>query len=946
MTHFRLSIILLFILTASMSALTDKQINEKAKELLSKMTLTEKIMQLGTENANAIPRLKIPQYRWHNECLHGLVSDNITVFPSSISLAATFDTDLISQVACAISDEARIQFKHGQMGLTYWSPNLDLARDPRWGRTSETYGEDPYLAGQCGTAYVKAMQGNDPVYFKTILSPKHYTIHSGPETERHWLNPKTSQKDFWETYMKPFETIVREGGVYSMMCAYNAYSGVPISVNNFLIEDVLRNKWGLKGFVMSDCGALSNVVWSHWYAKNEVEAVALSIRAGVDLDCGDFFIKNAEKAIKQDLLTEADIDKAVLRLLVARLKLGVIEPPPDFPYNNIPDSLLASYKHRQLALKAAQESIVLLKNKNNTLPLNKNLQSIYVIGPNAPTYCEMLGGYHGWPKYWVSFLDGLKKKIKPECKLTFNKGCEIVGSFTELIPVKYLKTINGERGLTGEYFSNKNLEGKPVLTRVDTVINFNWQRKSPVGEKDGEPFSVRWTGILTVPQTAEYTFKTINNDGTRLFIDDKKILDNWWDHGASPFIGFDSLIAGKEYKIVLEYYFNQSFASVRLECGNENTGQDFIDSITSEASNYDAIVFVGGISTMYESEELGDVYAPGFYGGDKTSIDLPPTQTKILKALKKSGKPIVLVMMSGSCLAINWENDNIPAIVQTWYAGQEAGDAIADVLFGDYNPSGRTPLTWYKSLDDVPDFKNYYMTNRTYRFLKKEPLYPFGFGLSYTSFEYENLILPKETIMVENVDSVAVTFNLKNSGKLSGDEVVQIYVVNKESKFEKANKSLIAFKRVNLRSGEKSTIHIKIPLKEFSIYDSTKHRFIIETGKYEIQVATSSKDVKLSGEINLKSSDTNINTDLDKMTLLYPNPTNRKFSLKINQILNSNNITIKVFSITGKQERITISRDYSNNLFKIDCKHLTPGFYILQLISGTYRTTKKFVINR
>jgi len=925
----------------------DDKFDSRIREIISQMTLQEKVKQLSTAADNSVPRLNLPNYRWHNECLHGLVSSDITVFPAPIGLASTFDKELMNKIAVAISDEARIQFKQGKIGLTFWSPNLDLARDPRWGRTGETYGEDPYLVGIMGETFIAGIQGNDSVYLKAITSPKHYTIHSGPETERHWINPKTAQIDFWDTYMKPFEMAVIEGKSYSMMTAYNAYLGVPISVSKFLVDEVLRQKWGLRGYVMTDCGALSNVVWSHWYAKSEVEAVAMSLRVGVDLDCGDYFLRNAPTALQQGLITIDEIDRAVYNLLKTRFRLGLIAKPANFPYDNIPDSLLASYQHRMLAKKAAHESMVLLKNEGNILPLSKDVKSIFLIGPNAYTYGEMLGPYHGWPRYWVSVYDGLKNKVGETCKIDYEKGCEIVGSLTELISSKYLKTEDGKTGLLGEYFNNKNLQGTPALTRIDTTINFNWQRISPItGSTDGEPFSVRWTGYLKVPQTQEYTFMTINNDGTRLYINEKKILDNWWDHGASPFIGFDSLEAGKEYKIVLEYYFNQSFASVRLEWGNKNTGDSFIDSLVRRAEKTDVIIFVGGISNLYESEEMGDYYVPGFYGGDRTSINLPTTQTRILKALKKTGKPIVLALMSGSCLAINWENENIPAIVHTWYAGQETGDALADVLFGDYNPAGRTPITWYKSLDDVPDFKNYYMTNSTYRYYKGTPLYPFGYGLSYTKFKYSDLELPQSTVNSCNQDSINISFYLENTGNYKGDEVVQIYIQNNNSKFDFTNKSLKAFKRIHLNKSEKKKVTIKLLLKDLFIYDSTQHKSRLETGNYQIMVSASSEDVRLSGNIFITECSTDTNLNKDHQTSLYPNPTNNILYLHVDEPLLDNKVSIKVFDITGKQMPVLVSQDYSDNTFKIDCSKLTTGIYFVRFLSGTIYFTSKFVFTK
>ncbi len=937
-------IILFFLNTVIGTADDDRYIDTKVKEIISQMTLEEKLSQMSSAYQNAIPRLNLPEYKWHNECAHGVAHTGVTVFPAPINFAATFNPELIKEVANAISDEARILFnQQAGIGLNFWSPNLDLARDPRWGRTQETYGEDPYLASRMAVAFVKGIQGEHPVYLKAILSPKHYTVHSGPETERHWINPKTSQKDFWEYYMKPFESGVVEGGAYSMMTAYNAYGGVPISVNKFLVNEVLRKKWGMRGFVVTDCGALSNVVWSHWYAPSPEDAVAMALHAGVDSDCGDFFAYYGKSALEKGLLTEADIDSAVFRLLKARFKVGALEKPDDFPFDNIPDSLLSSYKHRDLARETARQSIVLLKNENSLLPLDKNIKSIFLVGPNGPTYGEMLGSYHGWPKYWFSIYDGLRAKLGKNCKIDVDRACEFVGSLTELIKAEYFTTIDGHRGLIGEYFNNKNLEGSPVFTRIDSIIDFSWQRKSPVGGKDGEPFSVRWTGYITAPETAEYTFKTINNDGTRLYINDKKILDNWWDHGASPFIGFYTLEKGKKYKIVLEYYFNQSFASVRMEWGTAATGQDYVDSLREKAKNFDVVIFAGGISSIYENEELGDFYVPGFYGGDRTTLELPPTQTRLLKALVQSGTPVVLLTMSGTCLAINWEKENIPAILHTWYAGQEAGLAIADILFGDYNPSGRTPITWYKTLDDLPDFKNYYLYNRTYLYYRGTPLYPFGYGLSYTKFDYKNLVLPG-AIDVCKTDTLMLTLTVSNTGNYNGSEVVQVYIRNQNSKFIQPVKALKAFKKVFIPKGEEKTITIPLVISELATYDSTKKEFVIEQGNYEVFIGASSEDIRLQDTVFIKNCITDTSDKNIFNGSLYPNPANETIYFHPTSQLYDDRYSLRIFNVNGMEANVNISRNVLENLFTIDCSTLAPGVYILRYITGTDQITEKFVI--
>lgn len=860
------SIFLIFCLYISFSQELSN-VDVRVNSIISQMTLDEKVGQLNTDYISAIPRLNIPLYIWHNEALHGIITSGATVFPIPTALAATFNVPLIYEVATAISDEGRAFYNLNKMGLNYWSPNLDIVRDPRWGRSQETYGEDPYLASRIGVAFIKGMQGNHPKYLKTITSPKHFAVHSGPESVKFLFNPNASERDIWETYMPPFKAVVEEGKSYSIMCAYNAFDGIPISLNRYLIEDIVRGKWGLRGFVMNDCGALSITRWGWQYSENEYKVVKLALQAGLDLECGEYYYTFLKDAYLKNYVTMDLIDTALFRLFKARFLLGLFEPKDSVPYNFIPDSVIECDRHRQLSVKAARESMVLLKNENDLLPLSKNLKSIFVVGPNADAIWEMIGAYAGYPsKYWTSSLQAIKNKLGANTRITHYKGCEIMGMITEFADSKHFKTPEGKPGLKGEYYNNKDLQGEPAFIRIDTAIDFHWERISPItGSDQGEPFSVRWTGTIRFDKGGCYTFSVISNDGARLYINNKKIVDSWWEHGAVPFIGFDTLEAGIEYPFMLEYFFNQSWAHVRFEFGSDSTSEELYQAAMEEAKKHDIIIYVGGLSSAYESEN-----------NDRLKLGFPDGQLRLLKSLKRSGTPIVLVNYSGSSVSLNWANDSIPAILQAWYGGQEAGVAIADILFGDYNPAGRLPVTFYKTENDLPPFEDYSMEGRTYRFFRKEPLYPFGYGLSYTKFDYSDLIIPYNKIIIGNKDTMPIIFKLKNSGKLAGDEVVQLYVVNLTSKLPQPIKQLKGFKRIHLEQNQEKLDTIFLAINELYYYDTVKKDYAIEPGNYEIQIAASSVDIRLTGEIELiDSSQTDIIDDkLIKHYKVYPNPAN------------------------------------------------------------------------
>jgi beta-glucosidase len=929
-----------------------KNIDERLKELLSKMTLDEKISQMTALNSLAIPRLNIPFYNWGNECLHGLLMDSVTVFPQSIALASTWDIDLMKMVASAISDEARVKFKQNRCGLDFWSPNINIFRDPRWGRGQETYGEDPYLTSRIAIAFIKGIQGEDKHYLKAIATTKHYAIHSGPEPLRYSFNAVTSERDLWETYLPAFKAAITEGNVHSVMSAYNAYQNIPMTANKQLLSDVLRKQWGFKGYVVSDCGAIVFIRWAFFYTNSETEAAASALKAGCDLDCGDdLYSKYLNNAINEGKVSEADIDTSVSRLLKSRFLLGLFDPPDSVPYNKIPDSVVDSKEHRSLSLKAAQESMVLLKNQNGILPLKKDLKSVYVIGTNADEPAAQLGNYTGIPSKRVTALNGIKNKLSPDTKISYEIGCYLPGKIPEVIEKKYLKTPEGIPGLKGEYFNNINLSGMPLLIRVDTLINFDWKGSSPATGINADSFSIRWTGTIMVKDSGQYLFRTKSDDGVRLFIDTNKIIDDWHDHSSSFDGATYTLNAGVKYPICLEYYENIGDANITLEFANDlTTGEKTLSEITERAKENDISIFVGGIHPVLESENNSTMDLPGFFGGDRTSLDLPLGQERILKALKNSGKPVILVLYSGSCLAINWENDSIPAILQAWYGGEEAGTAIADILFGDYNPAGRLPITYYKSLDDVPDFENYYMQDRTYRYFTKEPLFPFGYGLSYTSFNYSNLSIPFKDIDLCQKDTIPVIYTLKNIGNMDGDEVVQLYVIHRGSKIPLPLKELKGFKRIHLMKNEEITDTILLNLKELYYYDTTIHSYYIESGKYTIQLGASSSDIRLEDSISIYNCLDNVSQANDSNgDKIFPNPADETIYFELNSIPDVN-YKIYIFDMMGNQiniketSEVFKTSEVLGNKFSLNCSFLETGVYIIKLENKTNTYIRKFVL--
>ncbi|MDO9256081.1 MAG: glycoside hydrolase family 3 C-terminal domain-containing protein [Bacteroidales bacterium] len=699
-------------------------LKQRVDDLVLRLTLDEKILQMQ-HTAPAIERLGIPQYNWWNECLHGVARNGIaTVFPQAIGIAATFNPPLIKQEADVISTEARAKYYEAiskgsheiYQGLTFWSPNINIFRDPRWGRGQETYGEDPFLTSQVGKAFVQGLQGNDPDYFKVIATAKHFAVHSGPESQRHKFDAWPSQRDLYDTYLPAFEVLVKEAKVYSVMTCYNRVFGIPSSANTFLFKETLRGKWGFNGYVVSDCWAISDIYSFHNFVPTAEKAVALTLKAGTDLSCGPEY-GSLKKAVELGYITENELDVSVKRLFEARFRLGLFDPSSKVIYSAIPATEYDTPAHQELAHQVALQSIVLLKNDNNILPLTSKSRTIAVIGPYANDTSVLLGNYNGIPSHPVTMLQGIRNKAGKSTKVIYCQG----------VNKPEVQALRSE---------NVNFSADPLFSEA-----------------------------ISVSMTA------------------------------------------------------------------------------------DVIIFAGGISPNLEGEEM-DVKVPGFSAGDRTTLDLPQNQQKLLEKLKLIGKPIILLLTNGSALAINWAQQNATAIVETWYPGEEGGNAVADVLFGNYNPAGRLPVTFYKSVDDIPAFEDYSMKGRTYKYFKGTPLYAFGYGLSYTSFNYEVAELKAKSLNV--TDTIVVSVKISNTGKFNGDEVIQVYAKQPIALKDQPIKSLIAFQRVQFGKGEMKEVILSIPVSRLRHFNPDIKDYAIAKGEYELLIGAASDDIKFKTIVTIE----------------------------------------------------------------------------------------------
>ena len=819
---------------------------ERAKDLCSRLTLEEKA-QLMLDESPAIPRLGIKKFFWWSEALHGAANmGNVTVFPEPVAMASSFNPSLLYKVFDAASTEFRAQYNRRMYdlkgedekfhSLSVWTPNVNIFRDPRWGRGQETYGEDPYLTSVMGTQVVRGLQGpEDAKYRKLWACAKHYAVHSGPEYTRHSANlTDVSPRDMWETYMPAFKTLVQDAKVREVMCAYQRLDDDPCCGSQRLLQTILRDEWGFQYLVVSDCGAVSDFYESHKSSSSPVHASAKATIAGTDVECGyGYAYRSIPEAVKRGYITEAEVDKHVIRLLEGRFDLGEMDDPSLVEWSKIPYSAMDSKEHRAIALDMARQTIVLLQNKNNILPLQKNKEKIAVIGPNADNEPMMWGNYNGTPNHTITILDGIKTKQK---KLFYDAGCDLTYDKVMECLMASQCSFEGKKGMKGTFWNNRRMEGKPVTTQYYTkplaVTTFGMHNFAPGVQL--EDFSCKYETVFTPNEAGEYV---VNVDGCgqfELYIDgERKFHHRIWR--TTPNRVAIQAEKGKSYNIEVRFAHVHTYnANLAINVAKEHP----IDyqQLISQLKGIDKVIFVGGISSALEGEEM-PVEIDGFKGGDRTHIELPKVQRDFLKALKAAGKKVIFVNCSGSAIALLPETETCDAIVQAWYPGQEGGTAVADVLFGDYNPSGKLPVTFYKSSDQLPDYEDYSMKGRTYRYFT-DALFPFGFGLSYTDFMIKSAKVEKKGTTSTDW---TLTAEVANTGMRDGSEIVQLYIRNLQDP-DGPLKSLRGFQRIDVKAGQTATAVIEINEKSFEFWDSETNTMRVKPGKYEILVGTSSAD--------------------------------------------------------------------------------------------------------
>lgn len=802
--------------------------SERAADLVSRMTLGEKASQL-VNDAPAIPHLDIREYNWWNEGLHGVASlGDATVFPQAVGMAATWNEALFYEVASVISTEFRSkhlaeQHRFGGSdwfgGLTVWSPNINIFRDPRWGRGQETYGEDPYLTSRLGVAFVRGLQGKEGRYLKTIATPKHYAVHSGPEANRHREDVHPSPRDLEETYLPAFYATIVEAKAQSIMCAYNAVDGVPACGNAELLNQRLREQWDFAGYIVSDCDAVGDIYKAdnHGYTETPPQAAALAFKSGLDLICGPAIeSQHILQAIEQGLLSEAEIDVSLRRLFTARMQLGQFDPPHQvFPKIGPQD--YDTPENRQLALQMAEESLVLLKNQDQLLPLKSAPKHIAVIGPNADSIDALVGNYNGSPSHPVTILAGIKQRFN-RSKVTYVPGSELLEPYQSPVPKSaFCVDIQcNTQGLRAEYFTSHQVDSPVSASAIVDSAALQWTGELKHG-------AVRFSGFLNAPETGSYTFRYDANGGYRIWIDGTQVIDAWGvDWRATTASGRIEMEAGKRYSIRVEAFQRQREGNESLVWSKPSDagGQNAFEA----AKNADLVVFVAGLTAQLEGEEI-PVAVPGFSGGDRTSLDLPVVQENLLKRVASAGKPLVLVLMNGSALSVNWAEQHIAAIIEAWYPGGQGGEAVANLIAGDFSPAGRLPVTFYKSVKDLPPFNDYAMTNRTYRYFKDEVLYPFGYGLSYTQFSYDDVQVTP-SIKASSEDRVVITAKVANTGKMDGDEVVQVYLSRRDIPGSPI-RSLVAFKRVHIPKGRSVEVEFELGFQQLSSVNEVGKRELL-----------------------------------------------------------------------------------------------------------------------
>jgi len=821
---------------------------QRAADLVHRMTLDEKATQLVNQ-ARAIPRLNVPEYDWWSESLHGVLHDGTTEFPEPIGLAATFDAPAIHDMAVIIGTEGRIKhvqaLRNGEndfmTGLDFWAPNINIFRDPRWGRGQETYGEDPFLTARMGVAFVTGMQGDDPKYFRVISTPKHYAVHSGPEPTRHTADVTVSKHDELDTYLPAFRATVTEGHADSVMCAYNSINGEPACANQFLLQDQLRGKWGFKGYVVSDCDAVRNIFNGHHFRPTQAEASAISIQRGMDNECIDFSFKVKDDhdykpyldAVKAGFLKESEIDVALTRLFTARMKLGMFDPPEMVPYSNIDERLLDSAEHRAMARKMANEAMVLLKN-DGVLPFKSNSLKIAVVGPLADQTRVLLGNYNGTPTHTVSIIEGIRAEF-PAATITYVPGTQFLGHDAVPVPASALTT-DGKPGVKASYakfdMAQTNPSAAPptpLFTRVEPTADIN-AAPLPLEVAGVRPLAVRWEAMLTAPETGNYNLGLLANGFFRVQLDGKDVTSAWDASGTEAKLGRVHLDAAKPGKLVVDYVPGEkSDPAARLVWSKVDLAPQ--PAALAAAKDADVVVAVVGITSELEGEEM-QVSEEGFKGGDRTSLDLPKPEEELIEALATTKKPLVVVLTNGSALGVNWAKAHANAILEAWYPGEEGGAAVAETLSGHNNPGGRLPVTFYKDISQIPAFEDYSMKGRTYRYFQDVPLYPFGYGLSYTTFSYSALNAP--TGVVSAGSPIIVEATVTNTGLRVGDEVAQLYIEFPDLPGAPL-RALRGFQRVHLEPGRSQKVHFELSPRDMSMVTDAGVPIVAE-GDYSVTV--------------------------------------------------------------------------------------------------------------
>jgi beta-glucosidase len=824
----------------------------RARDLVSRMTLEEKASQM-VNDAAAIDRLNVPAYNYWSEGLHGVArSGYATQFPQAIGMAATWDEPLLHEIGTAIATEARAKYNdaihHGNRsiyyGLTLWSPNINIFRDPRWGRGQETYGEDPFLTGRLGTAFVRGIQGDNPDYLVAVATPKHFAVHSGPESERHSMNVSPSDHDLWDTYLPAFRATIVEGKADSVMCAYNAIYAEPACGSKLLLQQILRDYWSFKGFVTSDCAAIDDFYSEkgHHISKDKEAAAAAGVKAGTDTNCGSTYLSLVD-SVKRGLISEKEIDTSVTRLFEARMRLGLFDNEATMPYAKLTMYEVHSPAHTALALRTAEESLVLLKNDRDVLPLASGIKRIAVIGPNASALAALEGNYNAIAQNPLMPVDAIAAAF-PSAKVSYAQGAPYVEGLA--LPISrthfHPSSESKEEGLYAEYFANGNFQGEPDLVRTDKQIDFDWSGASPIPGIPLTQFSVRWTGSITMPAAGDYKisaelapcYPCADYSQIDMWVDGKRIdsfeLEKKFRGSDTPVVTMH-VDDTKPHAFKVEYVHRTKLFGAGITLEWTPFIKPLLDQAVAIAKDADVVVAFVGLSPGLEGEQMS-INVPGFSGGDRTDISLPKTQQQMLEALKATGKPLVVVLMNGSALAVNWAQQNADAILEAWYPGEAGAKAIAETLVGKNNPSGRLPITFYSSVDQLPAFNDYSMSNRTYRYFKGKPLYEFGYGLSYTKFAYSHLTLSSKNLKAGL--PLTATVDVKNTGAVAGDEVAELYLFPPQTSTS-PHLSLQAFQRIHLAPGETRHMTFLIDERRLSQVDDRGVR-AVRAGKYQVSV--------------------------------------------------------------------------------------------------------------